>query len=334
MQQQQQQWQQMTPSADWQNRGDWQVGNTAWNAGGTGAADSWSSNQWDTGWSQGTDAAWSQGSQQAPLVANQQGMEASYGTMSNAPTQQVMVPVPQSICQVMSQENGFQLRRQRAIFEGLGLWDQNMKYIIRNLPKEGKEDGDMEYMVAAEGSTWCERNCYPQECAPFRMDIFTTPVTEGDKPKVHLEKPCQCTYLCLNRPEVFITDPSSGANLGSIRDPFACCNLTIDAKDPKGEVLFHAEGGCCQCGLCCPCPGCEVNFPVNETKTSKRVANIKKKWMLGDCCPLLSKENDNFLVEFEDVSDSSFKALVIIQALFINHRFFSGREGADAMLES
>jgi len=218
----------------------------------------------------------------APLAQNMAPVSSygSTGELAMAPTQAVMMPP--TLYEVMDKEPGVQIRRQMRLLEELIGYEQNNKYVVRNLPKPGQEDGDTEYLLAAEKSTWCERNCYPPDCAPWRMDIYSLPSGKDDKSMLHIEKPCQCTFCCLNRPEIFITDPNTGAAVASIKDPFACCDMTIDVKDTNGEVLFHTVGGCCQCGLHCPCPGQEVNFQIQDPTTKEEVAHLKKIWMLGD----------------------------------------------------
>jgi len=234
--------------------------------------------------------------------------------------------MPPTLYETLDKEPGVQLRREMRLLEELIGFEQNNKYIVRNLPEKGQENGDKEYFLAAEKSTWVERNCYPPDCAPWRMDIYPLPGGKGEASMLHLEKKCQCTCCCLNRPEVTVTDPNSGEHLATITDPFACCDLTMDVKDPKGELMFHTVGGCCQCGLCCGCPGQEVNFSVQNPQTKKEVAHIKKIWMLGDCCPLFSKEVDNFQVNFGEVKDPKMKAMIFLVGLFIDNRFFSQRQ--------
>jgi len=241
-----------------------------------------------------------------------------------APTQAVMMPP--TLYEVMDKEPGVQIRRQMRLLEELIGYEQNNKYVVRNLPKPGQDDGDTEYLLAAEKSTWCERNCYPPDCAPWRMDIYSLPSGKDDKSMLHIEKPCQCTFCCLNRPEIFITDPNTGAAVASIKDPFACCDMTIDVKDTNGEVLFHTVGGCCQCGLHCPCPGQEVNFQIQDPTTKEEVAHLKKIWMLGDCCPFMSKEVDNFQVDFGKVTDPKLKTLIFLVGIMVDFRFFSQRQ--------
>merc|ERR1719323_1797717 len=89
-----------------------------------------------------------------------------------------------------------------------------------------------------------------------------------------------CTCCCFNRPVAVMTDATTGVKIGSITDPFACCDLTFDVRGPNDESTLKATGGCCQWGLCCPlpCGPCaEVNFPVSDAKSGREVGRLRKK---------------------------------------------------------
>merc|ERR1719401_119525 len=118
-------------------------------------------------------------------------------------------------------------------------------------------------------------------------------------------------------------DPGRG-KVGIITDPFACCDMTFDVKDKVGTTMMQAKGGCCQLGMCCPCPGCKAEFPVTNM-SGQEVARITKIWMMGDCCPLCYKDWDNFQVSFGSVSDAKQKALIMLLAVFIDFRYFNKR---------
>merc|ERR1711871_1326126 len=93
-------------------------------------------------------------------------------------------------------------------------------------------------------------------------------------PFMHMERPCTCTCLCLNRPEVSVTDSASGEEIGSIREPFACCNLQFSIHDPDGNSVLQTDIPICRCGLCCPCPcgPCSrVVFPVTDSRSGNQV---------------------------------------------------------------
>merc|ERR1712113_15299 len=60
---------------------------------------------------------------------------------------------------------------------------------------------------------------------------------------------CTFTCCCFNRPVVDLIDEASGQKIGSIRDPWACCDLTFTMRDEQDEDAIFIKGGCCQLGL-------------------------------------------------------------------------------------
>merc|ERR1719359_2190371 len=109
----------------------------------------------------------------------------------------------------MDSQPGVQIRLQRRMLEALTGFEQNNKYIIKELKDKDGEDA-AEFFLAAEKSHWVERNLYPPDCGPWRMDVFSIGnggvenAAKGES-LLHLERPSTCTCCCFNRPEVFIT---------------------------------------------------------------------------------------------------------------------------------
>lgn len=255
-----------------------------------------------------------------------------------APQQQMMVPLPavqmpfspvSSVAfDVLASLPRVQIRQQRQIVEALTGFERNNRYIIR-------DEGGRDIFFCKENSHCYERNCCHGACKPWRMDVFI--IARGGAgaedmiPFLHMERPCTCTCLCLNRPEVFLSDLSTGASLGSITEPFAFCDLVFGLKDAMGNQVLDSTGKCCQMGLMCPCPceGCpgkEVSFPVTDSTSSLLVGTVTKVWMMGDCCPLCFKEWDNYWVHFGAVQDPRWKMMLIALAIFVQMRFFDRRD--------
>jgi len=214
----------------------------------------------------------------------------------------------------------------------------NNKYVIY-------DPAGVPVFYARENSSWIERNCFPPDCAPWRMTIFQLGshaqiINQGGgrislsstqmAPFLYLERPCSFTCCCFNRPEVFITDMQVNTPLGSVRDPCACCDLTYTLKDDAGAEVLAARGKCCQCGLCCPCvcdgcPGKEVLFPISDADSGAVVGHCKKIWEWGDACPWCFKEWDNYQVNFDAVTNPQWKTMLIAMGLFIDVRHFNPR---------
>lgn len=124
-----------------------------------------------------------------------------------------------------------------------------------------------------------------------------------------------------------VNNGMTGEKIGTITDPWACCDMTFMLKDPTGADAISAKGGCCQLGLICPCPfgPCkEVNFAVNDAKTNEQVGNLKK--IVPDCLKFMVADDvDNYEVEFGKVTDPKWKAMLIALGLFIDFRYFNTR---------
>jgi hypothetical protein len=82
-----------------------------------------------------------------------------------------------------------------------------------------------------------------------------------------MERPCQCTIWCCNRPMARVYKYEKGfvnnerIEIGKVTVPWKCCdkNLDIYGKD-EDKVMMNVTGSCCQLGfLCssCPCDACQ-----------------------------------------------------------------------------
>lgn len=195
-----------------------------------------------------------------------------------------------------------------------------------------KTEGGEELFMAVEETNCILRQvkqCFP-DCTPWKVDIMYT--QGGANQKVfEMERPFSCTCCCFNRPVVNMTDVTTGEKIGSIKDPFACCDLTFAVLGPDGSTALKANGGCCQWGLCCPlpCGPCaEVNFPVTDANSGDEVGKLQKK-VPGCCKFFLAPDVDNFNVEFGEVQSPQFKALLIGLAIFMDFRYFNENPNDD-----
>merc|ERR1712118_549761 len=100
-----------------------------------------------------------------------------------------------------------------------------------------------------------------------------------------------------------VTELPSNNPIGVLTDPFACCKLNTTVGTSVDTPVLEAVGSLCQIGICCPCPGFEVAFPMFDAQTRTQAATLKKIWTCGDVCPMCSKEWSAFDVEFENVSE-------------------------------
>lgn len=163
------------------------------------------------------------------------------------------------------------------------------------------------------------------DCAAFSVEAFN--ITNGGNTEfLQMERPWTCTCCCYNRPVMNITAGHEKVPIGSIVDPFACCDLTFKLLDPQGTEVMQAKGGCCQWGLCCQCPcgPCkEVNFDiVDATDPNVKVGHITKQVpsCIKCCC---AGDVDNYKIDFQQIQDPQWKAMVTSLAVFMDFRFFT-----------
>eukprot|EP00931_Biecheleriopsis_adriatica_P043719 TRINITY_DN24980_c0_g1_i2.p1 TRINITY_DN24980_c0_g1~~TRINITY_DN24980_c0_g1_i2.p1 ORF type:complete len:207 (-),score=20.49 TRINITY_DN24980_c0_g1_i2:88-708(-) len=194
------------------------------------------------------------------------------------------------------------------------------------------EGGEHELFYAVEQTDCCTRQmkqCVP-DCAPWNLHIL---YTEGgaNMNAFHIERPCTCTFCCFNRPKADVMDATTGLKMGSLIDPFACCDLTFTLNDANDEPVLKANGGCCQWGLCCPlpCGPCaEVNFPIEDVKTGAQVGNIQKR-VPGCCKWCIAPDVDNYHIDFGGVQDPQYKALILTLSIFMDFRYFNENPNDD-----
>lgn len=187
------------------------------------------------------------------------------------------------------------------------------------------DGGQQELFYAVERTDCCKRQvkqCLP-DCAPWQVDVLYT--QDGSQENAfRMERDFTFTCCCLNRPVVNITDTITSEKLGSIRDPFACCDLTFSVRDGVGQEVMQARGGCCQWGLCCPlpCGPCsKVDFSILDSK-DQNIGHIEKK--VPSCLKFcFASDVDNYKVDFKGVEPPQHKALLTALTIFIDFRYFN-----------
>jgi len=186
--------------------------------------------------------------------------------------------------------------------------------------------GRVQVFIAAEQTDFCTRqakSCCP-DCAPWHLSVVYTKDGRSEK-AFDLERDWTCTCCCFNRPRVEIKNASTGRLIGSITDPWACCDLTFTVRDAQDTTVLKAVGDCCQCGLCCPlpCGPCsEVNFPIVEQRGGREVGHIQKQ--VPSCCTFLFADDvDNYKIDFGGISNPEWKALIMGLSIFMDFRYFS-----------
>lgn len=222
------------------------------------------------------------------------------------------------------------VQQKRRWAEALTCYNQQNMYVVY-------DDVDRPLFWVQENTPACARNCIPQaECRPWVLDIHNIGpegLPEGNHgvhfPKfLHVEKRCTCTCCCYDRPVAVVTELPSNRVLGTVRDPFACCNFAYEVFDAAGRERLQGSACCTQKGLCCPCPGCKAIFPVNESGNRRNVARLEKTWMWGDYCPACFPDWDRYEMHFGDAVNPESKMLLLTLTTFLQMRFFDrGSEG-------
>ena len=76
------------------------------------------------------------------------------------------------------------------------------------------------------------------------------------------DKPWDCKQcfplMFFKRPHFDVYDGDMETKMGTVHDPWVCCNLTQTIADASEQTVYKANGNCCQIGLC----GCGACFPV------------------------------------------------------------------------
>jgi len=247
---------------------------------------------------------------------NQAMTGVGYGATEEAPTQEYM----KKLMEVDGIHVKEQINKLEALVNIFVDVEFGNKYDVFTKTKDGTEGEKLFFL--GEETDCCHKQlkqCFP-DCMKFEIDVMYT-FNEANQKVLHLERPSTCTCCCFNRPEVFIKDVEVDKSLGSITDPFACCDLTFTVFDPNKIPKYHAKGGCCQLALICPifecC--CPVKFSI-EDDTGNQLGEIVKT---TTCMQALCGEADNYDIDFAKVNTASGRAMLMSLAAFIDMRYFT-----------
>ncbi len=157
------------------------------------------------------------------------------------------------------------------------------------------------------------------------MKIKNLSDLDDDPSCIKIHKPCTCTCLCLNRPEVLIeyTEEENQEFLGKIIDVWACCNADYDVYNSAGDKVFQVKATCWQCGIICMgccCTKCETAvFGIFDMNGNKMTDIVKKN---KDCIKNALTDSDNYGIIFTPEMDWKTRSLLIATTLFIDYTMF------------
>lgn len=203
--------------------------------------------------------------------------------------------------------------------------EQNNTYLVFPLSKDGEKKGK-KLFKCKEKSSFCAKQCMSSDCRPFQLKINLEDDSEelDNEPFLLLDRPCKCTYMCLNRPEMTVTWVEDGKSeyVGKIRDPWTCFNIVNEIYDKDNNLRYLVDGSCCQIGMHCkgPLECCEtIDFDI-KTPSGEVVSTLQKR--SPGCAKAMFSDADNFAVNFPANATKEDKALLMCTTLFLDFRYF------------
>ena len=255
-----------------------------------------------------------------PVVMLQPGMQMQAG---GATFQVVQVKWGMEKLQEMP---GVFVKQKFQLMEALTGCEQENKYAVYKLSKDGKDKKGKPFLKAKEKSGFCARQCCPAAMRPFHMIVENednNETVDGEK-FMHIERPFTCAILCCCRPfaEATLNEKEVNERLGTIKNPWTCYDVQMDVHGPSDELKYKIVGNCCQLGFWCkwPCDPCQhIHFDIRDPAGTV-VGNLEK--FSQGCIKASIDDSSNFSIEFPKDTTPKDKALFIAATLFMDLRFF------------
>ena len=236
---------------------------------------------------------------------------------------QVPEVLPQKGFDLLNQQSAIIIKQKVELLEAMtGCETENRYHVYGYDPATQQKKAQI--FKCKEKSDCCSRQCLSGACRPFEMTISTLKANGEYEPFLKLERPCMCTFLCFNRPEVLVTLVENGRAefLGKVIDPFNCCNMEINTYDQNNTRKHKIYGSCCQLGtFCrCPCEPCQTfEFDV-KSASGDNLSRLQKK--SKGCLQAMTTDADNFYLSFPKDIAAGDKALLMSAVLFLDFRHF------------
>jgi len=242
------------------------------------------------------------------------------------PLPEVSIVTTKSGFEKLDAKDGIFIKQKIEPLEIITCCETENKFYIYSLTKQGDKKGK-KIFKCKEKSSFCVRCCCSGECRPFKVVI--SHCDENDEsdgePFLKIERPCACTCLCLNRPEIRITCVENGKDefLGKVTHPFSWnCSINMSVFDDRSQQKFNIHGNCCQLGLWCRCPCalCQnINFTI-RTPDGSELSRLYKR--SNGCLKQTIADADQFVLFFPSNCTSQDKALLMCAVLFMDFRYF------------
>jgi len=230
----------------------------------------------------------------------------------------------------LAERDGIFIKQKLDLLEAMTGCEQGNTYYVYPLGKDGDKKGK-KLLKAKEKSSCFAKQCMSGDCRPFQLKVNLEDDSEelDNEPFLLLDRPCKCTFMCCNRPELTVTYVEDGKNeyIGKIINPWTCCNIIMDIHDKDNNLKYKIEASCLQLGLHCkfPCEACEtVDFDI-KTPSGEVISTLQKR--SPGCLAAAVSDADNFSVNFPANASKEDKALIMSCAMFLDYRFFEEKGG-------
>ena len=132
-----------------------------------------------------------------------------------------------SLHQMLMSWRGIYIKQKVEFMEAVSGCETNNKYVVYERGPHGRRRGK-EMLKCREYSGCCARTCMTGGCRPFKMRVFN--LWNHENKCLEMDRDCQCTFLCFNRPamKVFYTEDGGKEYVGRVVDNFDCCNHSFD----------------------------------------------------------------------------------------------------------
>jgi len=257
----------------------------------------------------------------------QQGM---YPPQGYPPQGYAQPPKPKKGFERIQDRDGIFIKQKMDLLEAMSGCEQGNTYYVYPLGKDGDKKGK-KLFKAKEKSSCFAKQCMTGDCRPFQLKVNLEDDSEelDNEPFLLLDRPCKCTYMCCNRPEMTVTFVEDGKNeyIGKIRDPWTCCNIVNEIYDKDNNLKYKIEASCLQLGFHfkLPCDACEtIDFDI-KTPSGEVISTIQKR--SPGCLASAISDADNFSVNFPANASKEDKALIMCCAMFLDYRYFEEKGG-------
>jgi hypothetical protein len=244
-------------------------------------------------------------------------------------------PAMMSVEQIWSMINtGIFVKQQFDLMEALTGCEQANTYYVYEMTKEG-DHKKKKIFKCKEKSGWCARNCLAPDCKPFDMHVKKVAKDadlDTDETVIRMERKCQCTCYCCNRPQMKVYSTQNGQEvyIGKVVDNYDFCNYSYTVYDQADNIRFFIKASCCQLGFHCKCPcgPCEkITFDLWSGDKEKEEAPILKTGNKS-CLKNMISDADNFSIPFPIAATWQDKTLLLASVLMIDFMQFEEKGGA------